>query len=217
MKCAHCNSDFERKARGRAPRFCTEHCRYMAQRDKQLEKYHMSKERGRAWKIAYRQCVVCGKTFCGRKRWAGRVVTCSAACLAELRSRNSKSQTIRHQRTCRHCGELFIGKTHNAVFCTSQCFSSYYRSARIVRKRQVDSEYVSVKVLHNRDGGRCRLCGRLVSLSKHWPDPKSASIDHIIPLSKGGDDTYRNTQLAHLGCNSRKRDSVNGQQLLLIG
>jgi 5-methylcytosine-specific restriction endonuclease McrA len=41
-------------------------------------------------------------------------------------------------------------------------------------------------------------------------------VDHIIPLSKGGDDTRANVQLACWGCNSAKSDG-GADQLLLFG
>jgi len=37
-----------------------------------------------------------------------------------------------------------------------------------------------------------------------WPDPGSKSIDHILPLSKGGSHSQENVQWAHLVCNTRK-------------
>jgi 5-methylcytosine-specific restriction endonuclease McrA len=37
---------------------------------------------------------------------------------------------------------------------------------------------------------------------------KDATIDHIIPLSRGGQDTIDNMQLAHDGCNQLKADSM---------
>jgi 5-methylcytosine-specific restriction endonuclease McrA len=37
-----------------------------------------------------------------------------------------------------------------------------------------------------------------------WPDPKSASLDHVRPISRGGSHTYFNVQLAHLTCNLKK-------------
>jgi 5-methylcytosine-specific restriction endonuclease McrA len=34
------------------------------------------------------------------------------------------------------------------------------------------------------------------------------SIDHIVPLAKGGNHTWNNVQLAHHYCNTLKRDKV---------
>lgn len=47
----------------------------------------------------------------------------------------------------------------------------------------------------------------------------SAVPDHIVPLSKGGQDTAVNQQLAHKRCNERKRDRLTkrGEQVRLIG
>lgn len=40
---------------------------------------------------------------------------------------------------------------------------------------------------------------------------KEATIDHIIPLSKGGRDEINNMQLAHDDCNQLKADSMPGE------
>lgn len=51
----------------------------------------------------------------------------------------------------------------------------------------------------------CGICGRPVDFSKKFPDPWSATIDHIIPVQKGGDPTsLENLQLAHSWCNRQK-------------
>ena len=55
-----------------------------------------------------------------------------------------------------------------------------------------------------RDGLTCRGCGKPVDLNIQWPDRMSKSIDHIIPISRGGDHTLTNAALMHLGCNSSK-------------
>ena len=55
----------------------------------------------------------------------------------------------------------------------------------------------------------CQICGKVVDdtdignghIKKLYP-----SIDHIIPLSKGGTHTWDNVQLAHMGCNAGKQD-----------
>jgi 5-methylcytosine-specific restriction endonuclease McrA len=47
----------------------------------------------------------------------------------------------------------------------------------------------------------CRQPARAINPGVRYPDPASPSVDHIVPLSLGGDDTQRNKRAAHLGCN----------------
>lgn len=51
----------------------------------------------------------------------------------------------------------------------------------------------------------CALCGLPVDKTKRFPDPLSASVDHIIPVAKGGHPSaLDNLQLTHLICNEVK-------------
>jgi len=52
--------------------------------------------------------------------------------------------------------------------------------------------------------GACALCGLAIDAELRWPDPLSKSVDHIVPLSKGGTHEQGNLQWAHLRCNMRK-------------
>ena len=61
--------------------------------------------------------------------------------------------------------------------------------------------------LYERDGGICQLCGRPVSVN----GANGATIDHIIPRSKGGVDYPSNWQLAHIRCNSTKHTSTTAE------
>lgn len=54
----------------------------------------------------------------------------------------------------------------------------------------------------------CALCGEAVDRSLEWPHPLSKSVDHIVPISKGGTDDIENLQLAHLRCNISKHDRL---------
>lgn len=70
---------------------------------------------------------------------------------------------------------------------------------------------VSLKKLIKRDSGICQLCGRPVDTSSFIGNGCGLlypTIDHIVPLSKGGSHTWGNVQLAHMKCNSIKGDRV---------
>lgn len=55
----------------------------------------------------------------------------------------------------------------------------------------------------------CAICGRAVDFNRVFPDPWSATLDHIIPVSKGGDPAaIENLQLAHLQCNRIKANKL---------
>jgi 5-methylcytosine-specific restriction endonuclease McrA len=66
--------------------------------------------------------------------------------------------------------------------------------------------------IFERDRWICQLCGDTVIRELVHPDPGCASIDHILPISLGGDDTPDNVQLAHLRCNVAKGNIVDGTE-----
>jgi len=70
--------------------------------------------------------------------------------------------------------------------------------------------------IYLRDGWKCQICGVAVDKRAKVPHPKAPTMDHIMPVSKGGAHTRQNLRLAHFLCNSKRGDRESGQ-LLLIG
>lgn len=70
--------------------------------------------------------------------------------------------------------------------------------ARRARELGLDADdTISVHELFKRDKGICQIC-------KNRVGPSEASIDHIVPISKGGPHTWDNVQLSHESCNYKK-------------
>lgn len=71
--------------------------------------------------------------------------------------------------------------------------------------------------IFERDMWRCQLCRRRVRRDLAWPHPRSASLDHVVPMTQGGGHVRPNVQLAHLDCNIAKGVGGAPQQLALVG
>jgi len=59
-----------------------------------------------------------------------------------------------------------------------------------------------------RDGGRCGICHLAIDPTLKPPHPLGVTLDHITPLSAGGEDTYDNLWPAHFRCNVEKGDDL---------
>ena len=71
-----------------------------------------------------------------------------------------------------------------------------------------------------RDGWRCQIpeCKRRpIRKDLKYPHLRSKSVDYIVPLSLGGDDTAENKRAAHLGCNMARGNQMGEEQLPLFG
>ena len=152
---------------------------------------------------------------------------CSRQCCNEENKRQHREQWakdyIPKTYICKECGTAFTtecGNTHS-VFCCLSCadknarriehksarHKEYMRGARLRRDRQIAEafvEKVSYEEIFRRDSGICRICGLPVLKDKHLDQNWSGSIDHIVPISKGGEHSMSNCQLAHRICNSLK-------------
>jgi 5-methylcytosine-specific restriction endonuclease McrA len=76
-----------------------------------------------------------------------------------------------------------------------------------------EKDYFSANTVIQTYGTDCHLCGEAIDLDAPrttgrpgWE--RSLHVDHVIPLSKGGDDTLENVRPSHGKCNIRKHNKV---------
>lgn len=161
--------------------------RQKAEAEKALALFHLLNDKTHI-------CTVCGKSFsiadytedCGLKQIQHNPSYCSHACKRKATNKARKMSPS--------------GRT-----------GSYY-----VRARKYGVEYIpgiTLKKVVARDGLRCAICGGMCDWNDHtWSEysgPLHPSIDHIIPMAKGGPHIWENVQVAHVMCNSEKGDKVS--------
>lgn len=91
---------------------------------------------------------------------------------------------------------------------------------RRARKRaaQHGAEYERVDnhVLRDRQNGLCSLCFEPMYPAIKFPDWGAETVEHDVPLSRGGAHNYLNCSLAHWRCNHEKRARTPEEYLALL-
>lgn len=63
-----------------------------------------------------------------------------------------------------------------------------------------------IERLRERDGDNCCYCGGVMKFDGAFNDRNAASIEHIIPDTRGGSNKMFNLALAHRHCNIKRGD-----------
>lgn len=198
------------------------HCKKYCSNDCRKEKELKNK-----WKVF--MCQWCGKEF---KSQQSAQKYCSFGCSGIVRS--IKNEQLRIKYKCKSCGGLFFrplknghGDSHS--YCSRECAGvgtigdaktkrySYSGSARH-RAKEWGVKYTNFNILDifEIDGWRCRICGRKLDPNKRGTTYKFApEIDHIIPISLGGDHVPENVQSVCRKCNLKKSNNNSYGQLVL--
>lgn len=160
-----------------------------------------------------RICPGCGvdKPLADYSSATGRCRRCKAEDTRTRRSVKPAPASETWPCTCDRCGVTFMGNKRRWRYCTRECFSANKNAAnwkhyalRRSRKAAALVESFDRREIFERDGWICKLCDTPVDRDAQWPDPLMASLDHIVPLARGGEHSRANAQTTHLGCNVRK-------------
>jgi endogenous inhibitor of DNA gyrase (YacG/DUF329 family) len=204
VECGFCRVEF--KTISPTAMFCSTECRTI----------HYAVNR-RAASLAARpevECPHCHDKFLA----APRQRFCSRKCSADFWNahHNANRKRERPPRECLACGtESTVNGRALRKFCSTRCRIRF--AASKVLAMNIDD--INDRAVFERDGWKCQICRKKVDPSLEWPDPMSASLDHIQPRSKDGDHVYANVRLAHLRCNLQKSAGTgpDGDQTLLFG
>lgn len=197
----------------RTARYCDSTCAQWSRR-------HPGVKRSRTSPKFERVCLCCGEVFMASK---GNAKWCSQRC-SNWRRKNagapppaapSKGDERRRAPIvgeCLGCGEDFTTSTRWQKYCTDRCRHRANRSASrdqyrkrnhrrraLIRGGKVTDSATfaaSWKRLLRRMDNSCAYCGS---------GTEPLTVDHVVPLSRGGHDSIGNTLPACLSCNSSKR------------
>ena len=117
---------------------------------------------------------------------------------------------------CPICG----AETTNLKYCSVKCKRKAYNGEKYARRYArlkaaiVDGD-ITLERLYKRDKGVCHICGELCNYHDFKEEQgvfiageSYPSIDHVVPLSIGGEHSWSNVKLAHRHCNSLKGNRV---------
>lgn len=122
-----------------------------------------------------------------------------------------------YQVECVECGKVFSTRRSNQICCSEECgkkhnnrTSSKRKDKRIAKDKRIDRD-ITAKKLYARDRGICWICGGQCDLNdftirdgiiicgNNYP-----SVDHVVAVCDGGEDSWSNVRLAHRICNSKR-------------
>lgn len=219
VTCQGCGVEFHRNRKPKdARKYCSRACAFANQKQ-----WRPHRARPKMQK-AQQYCLHCGadvgveylpKYCSSRCKWEA-LKKRQPGVLEKYRKRSAlKYQATRGcaaPRSCPFCKVEFVPARNDGRqrFCSSTCanrWNSRLYSNAEHRARHWHVEYergISWRALVERDGDTCSLCGEPVELTKDRRNRLGPTVDHRIPMSRGGAHVWSNVQLAHRACNSSK-------------
>lgn len=99
-----------------------------------------------------------------------------------------------------------------AVVCgmdTVQCELNTKRlKRRMERNRSITNPQRKRKILYERQGGVCAKCGKPLQIDDNKSIDNYLTIDHILPVSRGGSNCLHNLKGLCYKCNIEKQDDL---------
>ena len=207
------------KSASRPKLFCSRRCAHQVgvlrrQSDKALTRSRIRRGSERLNIIVKKMCRTCDKRFV-ISQGKYKLFCCEDCRSANMAHRRHVARSRIHG--CVVCGAAYVGVSW--VYCSEICrkkkekqqrrIDRARRAARMsARKRGwiIDAEPIDPLAVFDNCLWLCGICGERVDHKQRMPHPLGAEMDHVVPLSKGGQHVRKNVQLTHSVCNNAKRD-----------
>lgn len=201
-ECKWCGKTYRTKNNSR---YCSDKCREI-----KFEEDRIRREKEKIVEPVIKKCEKCSRSFVARSKTHRY---CSSGCRA-------KEKEIYHKE-CKECGVHIVTTSKVKKYCSKKCANRYsWRLRETNRRSKLQAngpiDYtITLAKLYERDHGICHICMKKTDYQdykevdgvfiagKNYP-----SIDHVIPVAKGGVHQWDNVKLAHMVCNSKKNDKV---------
>jgi hypothetical protein len=225
--CEGCGVKFKPKRAGRS-RFCSRECAF-ANPNKCLPPERRKVAALRSWEarkrwprsaVHFLTCKHCEVLFTSPRAR----MFCPAHTGTEARRLDGVAKRTPLSGSCCECGIDFVRPDTGSLrpsFCSVSCSKRngkrISRLARKAKQRSVTVESVNPLDVLRRDKWTCQMCGvKTPQRLRGTLGPSAPELDHITPLSRGGEHSYRNTQCLCRSCNLTKGCTEVGQ-LRLFG
>jgi hypothetical protein len=195
--CEHCGEPIRRHRQSRdSGRFCSRECGYAHRREAAAARW---------------SCSLCGEplNFAAKKK---RISTCYS-CRTAIRTARKQAEKQRlcecgqplekYKRLCSDCLAEHK-RQHRNIASHKRCKCNHRKRAR--RYGVTYTTGINWRTVIDRMGTTCGICGDPIDVSVRHPNPGSPTVDHIVPMARGGSHTWDNVQPAHMYCNSVKSD-----------
>jgi 5-methylcytosine-specific restriction endonuclease McrA len=173
-----------------------------------------------ASKVVFCSCQHCQKRFAA----AQPRQFCSTECTQGYRDGLKKANRLRlaierierqkknaKLQSCKQCGIQYTSlREGGTLYCSQRCVSKYAKKNRhhIARSsRKIGGGFSDVDVFKAAKW-KCKICGIKVHQATGQHSETQATIDHIVPMSRGGLHVWGNVQCACQRCNASKSDKI---------
>jgi hypothetical protein len=142
------------------------------------------------------------------KREAAEIWT--EICKGQVQLRHeAQLKRVRAGKLCKLCGEWFM-HGGSIKYCRDYCADcrDHGISRDRLEKFGCSWETVNPRIVFKRDNWTCQHCNYVTPEWLRGLGLEGPTLDHILPIAKGGAHSYANTQCLCGACNSKKSDNI---------